>query len=151
MSFRQEMTAAYNDMLNVKTSLGYCRHNYAFHISPFIEFCAENYPNATEITKEMIDQWLVSKTFNADNTRRITIINIRHFTRYLNATGKRAYIPSSECTIKPEEKQKRYIPSQAAANIQKTFDNSGMQAVLDRSQRAEENALRVLAGNFEGM
>lgn len=44
MSFLQEMTAAYNDMLNVKTSLGYCRHNYAFHISPFIEFCAENYP-----------------------------------------------------------------------------------------------------------
>ena len=79
MSFLQEMTAAYNDMLNVKTSLGYCRHNYAFHISPFIEFCAENYPNATEITKEMIDQWLVSKTFNADNTRRIAIINIRHF------------------------------------------------------------------------
>ena len=106
MSFLQEMTAAYNDMLNVKTSLGYCRHNYAFHISPFIEFCAENYPNATEITKEMIDQWLVSKTFNADNTRRIAIINIRHFTRYLNATGKRAYIPSSEYNVKT----RRYQP-----------------------------------------
>ena len=106
MSFRQEMTAAYNDMLNVKTSLGYCRHNYAFHISPFIEFCAENYPNATEITKEMIDQWLVSKTFNADNTRRIAIIILRHFTRYLNATGKRAYIPSSEYNVKT----RRYQP-----------------------------------------
>ena len=68
-----------------------------------------------------------------------------------NKIDNYTYIPSSECTIKPEEKQKRYIPSQAAANIQKTFDNSGMQAVLDRAQRAEENALRVLAGNFEGM
>ena len=82
--FLQEMTAAYNDMLDVKTSLGFCRHNYEFHVSPFIEFCSENYPTATEITKEMIDQWLVSKFFNTDNTRRIAIINIRHFTRYLN-------------------------------------------------------------------
>ena len=100
MSFLQEMTAAYNDMLDVKTSLGFCRHNYEFHISPFIGFCAENFPNASEITKNMVDQWLVSKSFDADNTRRIAIINIRHFTRYLNATGKHAYIPSSEYNVK---------------------------------------------------
>ena len=47
MSFAQEMAAAYNDMLDIKTSLGFCRHNYKFHISPFIDFCAKNYPNAT--------------------------------------------------------------------------------------------------------
>ena len=106
MSFLQEITVAYNDMLDVKTSLGFCRHNYEFHISPFIDFCAKNYPNATEITKEMIDQWLLSKTFNTDNTRRIAIINIRHFTRYLNATGKPAYVPSSEYNVKV----RRYQP-----------------------------------------
>lgn len=64
------------------------------------------------------------------------------------------YIPSSECTIKSDkvnENQRRYIPSQAAANIQKTYDNSGMQSVLDRAQKAEDKALRVLAGNFDGM
>lgn len=106
MSFSQEMTAAYNDMLDIKASLGFCRHNYEFHITPFIQFCAENYPNAIEITKDMIDQWLASKTFNTDNTRRIAIINIRHFTRYLNAIGKRAYIPSSEYNVKA----RRYQP-----------------------------------------
>ena len=41
--------------------------------------------------------------------------------------------------------------TQAAANIQKTYDNSGMQSVLDRAQKAEDKALRVLAGNFDGM
>ena len=64
------------------------------------------------------------------------------------------YIPSSECTIKSDkvnEKQRKYIPSQAAANIQKTYDNSGMQSALDRAQKAEDKALRVLAGNFDGM
>lgn len=82
MSFIQELTTAYNDMLDVKVSLGFTRLNYTSHIPQFIEFCADKYPNATEITKEMIDQWLVSKAFNTDNTRRIAVINIRHFTRY---------------------------------------------------------------------
>ena len=64
------------------------------------------------------------------------------------------YIPSQECIIKSDkvnEAQRKYIPSQAAANIQKTFDNSGLQSALDRAQKAEDKALRVLAGNFEGM
>lgn len=64
------------------------------------------------------------------------------------------YIPSQECTIKSDkvnEAQRKYIPSQAAANIQKTYDNSGLQPALDRAQKAEDKALRVLAGNFEGM
>lgn len=64
------------------------------------------------------------------------------------------YIPSSECKIpsdKTNENQRRYIPSQAAANIQKTFDNSGLQSALDRAQKAEDKALRVLAGNFDNM
>ncbi len=63
------------------------------------------------------------------------------------------YIPSSDCIIKPEEEEnkRRYIPSQSAANIQKTFDNSGLQSALDRAQKAEVQALKVLAGNFDGM
>ena len=66
------------------------------------------------------------------------------------------YIPSSDCKIQPESaegegKQKRYIPSQEAANISKTFDNSGIQDALARAQRAEDKALKILAGNFEGM
>ena len=65
------------------------------------------------------------------------------------------YIPSSENVIpKPahqKENERKYIPSQAAADIQKTFDNSGLQEALDRAQRAEDNALKILAGNFDGM
>ena len=71
-----------------------------------------------------------------------------------NKVDNYSYIPSSECTIKSdkaEEQTRKYIPSQAAANIQKNFDNSGLQGALDRAQKAEDKALRVLAGNFEGM
>ena len=65
------------------------------------------------------------------------------------------YIPSSKCTIQPDpkdiEKKRRYIPSQEGAKIQKSFDNSGLQSALDRAQLAEDKALKVLAGNFDGM
>ena len=70
-----------------------------------------------------------------------------------NKLDNYTYIPSSECKIKSDnlatQNQRRYIPSQAAANIQKSFDNSGLQSALDRAQRAEDKALRVLAGNFQ--
>lgn len=87
------------------------------------------------------------------------------------------YIPSSENTIKKENKVKSardnytyipaqnstiqsstngnysnvrsYIPSQRAANIQKTFDNSGLESALRRADRAEQTALKILSGNFE--
>ena len=65
------------------------------------------------------------------------------------------YIPSSKCTIQPVpkdiEKKRKYIPSQEGAKIQKSFDNSGLQSALDRAQLAEDKALKVLAGNFDGM
>lgn len=66
-----------------------------------------------------------------------------------------SYIPSQNSTIKSNNEsnpnKRSYIPSQAAANIQKSYDNSGLQSALDRASRAENKALKVLAGNFEGM
>ena len=46
MSFKQELTAAYHEMLDIKVSLGYKQRNYMSHILPFIEFCADSYPDA---------------------------------------------------------------------------------------------------------
>lgn len=106
MSFKQELTAAYHEMLDIKVSLGYKQRTYMSHILPFIEFCADSYPDAKEITKEMLDHWLLTKNFNADSTHRIAIINIRHFARFLNAIGKKAYIPPSEYNVKAQ----RYLP-----------------------------------------
>ena len=65
------------------------------------------------------------------------------------------YIPSQNSTIKSNKTNssiiRTYIPSQAGANIKKTWDNSGLQSALDRAQRAENRALKILSGNFEGI
>ena len=66
------------------------------------------------------------------------------------------YIPSQNSTIKTDKygnelHTRTYIPSQAAANIKKTWDNSRLEAALNRAQRAEDRAMKILSGNFEGM
>lgn len=65
-----------------------------------------------------------------------------------------SYIPSSQCKIKSDkisnENTRRYIPSQTPPNFTKTFDNSGLQSALDRADKAESQALKILSGNFEG-
>ena len=53
MNFKHELVSAYNDMLDIKVSLGFSRHNYTSHILPFIDFCTDKYPGASEITKEI--------------------------------------------------------------------------------------------------
>lgn len=63
------------------------------------------------------------------------------------------YIPSSENVIKSDKKEtdtNKYIPSQKGANITKNFDNSGLADALKRADRAEQKALRTLAGDFGG-
>ena len=60
MNFWDKMNAAYYDMVDLKVSLGYCRDTYKpSQVLPFVEYCANKFPNAEEITKEMLDSWLV--------------------------------------------------------------------------------------------
>lgn len=107
MNFWNELEAAYFDMVELKVSLGYRRNTYqAAHILPFVEYCSQNFPDAREITKEMLDGWLTAAVFRTENTRKHVIINLRHFTRYLNATGRKAFIPTAEYNVKVQ----RYRP-----------------------------------------
>ena len=67
-----------------------------------------------------------------------------------------SYIPSQNSTIQSKGDNnslniRTYVPSQKAANITKSWDNSGLQSALNRADRAEQRALKVLSGNFEGM
>ena len=49
MNFKSEMLLHYNDMLDLKESLGFSRHTYSAHIVQFIEYCSEKYPDVDKI------------------------------------------------------------------------------------------------------
>ena len=106
VSFWEKMNAAYHDMVDLKVSLGYSALTYtAAHILPFLEYGTAAFPNAEEITKEMLDSWLTVRKFATDNTRKHVIINLRHFTRYLNAVGYTAFVPTEDYNIKIQRYQ----------------------------------------------
>jgi len=61
------------------------------------------------------------------------------------------YIPSQDSVFNnsnPAQQVYKYIPSQTGIQINKTFDNSALDKALRRAERAERQALDVLAGNF---
>lgn len=75
------------------------------------------------------------------------IVRVEQKTSY----DKHTYIPSSENKLGQEEQAKklnRYIPSQEAANVGTTFDNSGLDGAFARADRAERIAIETLNGNF---
>ena len=96
------------------------------------------------------------------NTNRIDnytyIPSQKNVIQKTQASGKRdnySYIPSQDNKINPQDEKnpnkRSYVPSQRAANIEKTWDNSGLEDELRRADLAESKALRILAGNFDGM
>ena len=100
MSFWEQINAAYYDMVNLKVSLGYCKDTYRpSQVLPFVEYCANKFPDKKEISREMLDSWLIVREFSTDNTRKHVIINLRHFTRYLNAVGYTAFVPTEDYNI----------------------------------------------------
>ncbi len=70
MNFWKERKAAYYGMVELKVSLGYRKDTYqAAHILPFVEYCSRAFPNAGEITKEMLDSWLAVVVFRTEKQK----------------------------------------------------------------------------------
>lgn len=106
MKLKTELLDTYNDMLELKASLGYNKDTYRLNIVSLIEYFKEYFPDANELTKDMVDGWLMSQNFKTENTRRLTIINLRHFTKYINAIGEKSFVPGSDYNVKSN----RFIP-----------------------------------------
>lgn len=68
-------------------------------------------------------------------------------------TDNYTYIPSSENVVKPDGDEiiNKYIPSQQGVNYTNEFDNSHLADALNRADRAEQRAIQILNGNFNGM
>ena len=121
MNFWDEMETAYHDMVGLKVSLGYNKETYRpSQVLPFLNYCACKFPDAHEITQEMLDSWLLVREFATDNTRKHVIINIRHFTRYLNAIGQKAFVPTEEYNIKVQRYQPHIFTD---GELRKLFDS----------------------------
>lgn len=102
---KEDLIKDYQDMLDLKASLGFGTETYSFYLKPFVEYCAASFSDESFITKEMIDQWLLNQPFKSNTTRSHAISGLRSFSKYLKSIGKQAYIPSVEYSISVERYQ----------------------------------------------
>jgi len=106
MSFQEQLLKDYQAFQCFRESVGYKTPAYDFNILPFITFCGSNYPNATCITKEIVDNWLACHSYNKKRSQGVFISCLRLYTKFINALGKKAFIPDDDYTVKSE----RFVP-----------------------------------------
>lgn len=100
MDFYHNTISDFEKMLKYRRSVGFATTTYEYSIPPFIEFCARTHPDATHITKEMVDEWLNYYEYKSNNTQAVFIAMLRRFTSFINAQGGSAFIPDEDYSVK---------------------------------------------------
>jgi len=106
MSFLEQLLMDFRALQNYRESAGYETSAYDFNLLPFITFCGNNYPGATSITKDIVDSWLACRSYNTASSQAVFISCLRQYTKFINALGKKAFIPDEDYIVKRE----RFIP-----------------------------------------
>ena len=103
MSFLDDTTSLFKQMIDYRKSVGFATATYECSIPPFIEYSAKNHPDANQITKEMVDEWLEYYSFQTSSTQSVFIAMLRKFTGFINAQGQKAFIPDEDYSVKREQ------------------------------------------------
>jgi len=120
MTFKKDLQSDFQKLINFRESVGYAVATYKSSVPPFINFCGERYPNAVSITKEMVDAWIDFHPYNTVNSQAVFISMLRQYTKFINALGKKSYIPDDDYNLH----RQRYIPyTFSDEELQKLFES----------------------------
>lgn len=87
----------FSNFLDYHTARGYKRETYLRHFIKFDCWCMENQPEQTELSRELVLDWINDTTISSYNTAQ-RVASMRQSARYLCATGEEAYIPPEKYT-----------------------------------------------------
>ena len=99
MTFGDGLRESFEQMMAYREAAGYATDTYRSSIPPFIEHCADNYPDSTAVTRKMVDGWLAEHPYSA-NSRAVFISLLREYTKYLRFLGRDDFIPDDEYPTK---------------------------------------------------
>lgn len=97
----------FESFIKFRIGTGYAGYamNYA---KRYAQFLYSNYGNEEEVTEEMLQEYLKLHPHNNHNTYANAIAEIRTFSKYINQTGRKAYIPDKDYTY--WKKRTEFIP-----------------------------------------
>lgn len=78
-------------MFDYRVARGYKRKTHISDLLKFDKFCADNFPEETELTREIVHAWVDSETITPRGLTNAAGA-IRQFGKYLSAIDKEAYI-----------------------------------------------------------
>ena len=94
------------DHLELKQAVGYKYDINVEQLKHFDNFIMEKYPDATNLTKEIVLDWCRKKSYENQTTQNSRASIIRQFAKYLDSIGVKAYIiPKGFYPTEPQ-----YIP-----------------------------------------
>ena len=84
-------------MLDFRAARGYKRSTHARELLKFDKFCADNFPETSELTREIVYAWVDSETISLRGLTGAATA-IRQFGKYLNAIDEEAYVLPNKFT-----------------------------------------------------
>ena len=96
MAFRDVTMEYFHQMLDYRKSVGFATATYECSVPPFIEYSAENHPDAQFITKNMVDEWLEHYDFQTNSTQAVFIAMLERGSNTIQTQFK---IPASAADV----------------------------------------------------
>lgn len=91
MEFSNAFGERISNFLDYRTARGYKKETYLRHLIKFDLWCIENHPAQTELSRELVLDWINDATISGYNIAQ-RVASMRQFARYLCAVGEEAYI-----------------------------------------------------------
>lgn len=90
--FRGSLSVHIENHIQLKQAIGYKYITEANHLLRFSAFTAEKYPNAIELTREIVLDWCSKKNYESQANQCSRASIIRQLAVYMDSIGMNAYI-----------------------------------------------------------
>jgi len=107
-SFKDTLYNQLNDMIEHRRSLGYKETTTFSTLHPFIDYCNETFPNATELTEDMLSSWLAYRKYDSPNTVNSFLACFNKLSSFIRLCGENAYLANDG---ELREKSAEFIPT----------------------------------------
>lgn len=121
-AFADELAGTLERMLEWRSSVGYAESTYRCTLGPFLEYCAEAWPEAGALAPEMVDGWLALKGFTA-NSQAVFVGRVREYARFANFEGRADFVPGEEYTVRREAYQPYLFADSELAVVFRALDS----------------------------
>lgn len=105
MRLEEVLTNGYDQMACYRKAMGFGYESHGRMLAPFIRYCTALYPDASGISQDMVDGWLLSHPYS-DNSRAAFISRLRQYAKHLVFLGYDSFIPDDDYSVR----KTRYEP-----------------------------------------